>query len=538
LEGGVTDGTFISGNADFLASESDVPGQTWLERLENSFPQVYNSLQIEGQDNYPNLSSISIAETGFRRRGGQALPFIFNGDGVDNGVAHFHIANGISVPVLGFGAFARSQVISALDYRAQVGEDGVPFGDTILLSSEASDGDAELYMWVGNRVPGNTNGFVDFEDNLYVLKVTDGEGNVVADETGITEGTTFGAEWVLVDGNPLNDLNAVPEGNAINTLNAGALSDWVNGSDEGVLRSTNFTDFGGLTEDPNDTSSFYVTGPNGLYNLTFADSPTPYTEAGTFTLLATGDFDSVVVDDDGQVIVQDNAGGSFIYDIEADTLTPFVQANQEGIDPDGTPPWAIEGITEVDGNFDDTGLSAYLSTVSANSLGEETLGVGGQLLLTTPTAESRFDTELFRFQSTSTPGSYLFAGGSEAQNIRDNFSGSFTEEGSAFTAASQAGEDLSALYRFRSNQGNYLLVGEAERDAILNDPNFSGEYTLEGLAFYVYGADSGEGAGFNRLRNATLPGVYLYATGEELTNIQDNLAGTYVDEGAAFGAVI
>ncbi|ELS05664.1 hypothetical protein Xen7305DRAFT_00054150, partial [Xenococcus sp. PCC 7305] len=376
----------------FLASESDVPGQTWLERLENSFPQVYNSLQIEGQNNYPSLSSISIAETGFRRRGGQALPFIFNGDGVENGVAHFHIANGISVPVLGFGAFARSQVISTLDYLPTVGEDGVPFGDTILLSTEASDGDAELYMWVGNRVQGNTNGFVDFDDNLYVLKITDDAGNVVADETGITEGTTFGAEWVLVDGNPLNDLSEIPEGNAINTLNAGALSDWVNGSDDGVWRSTNFTDFGGLTEDPTNTSSFYVTGPTGLYNLTFADSPTPYTEAGTFTLLATGDFDSVLVDDNGQVIVQDNAGGSFIYDTTTDELTPFAETNQIGIDFYGTTPWEIEGITEVDNNFDDTGLSAYISTVSANSLNDDSnLGVGGQLLLTIPTASTGLD---------------------------------------------------------------------------------------------------------------------------------------------------
>ena len=538
LEGGVTDGTFISGNPEFLNSPSDVPGQTWLERLEDSFPPVYNSLQIPGQDNYPNLSSISIAETGFRRRGGQALPFIFNGDGVDNGVAHFHIANGISVPIVGFGAFARSQVISALDFRAQVGEDGVPFGDTILLSSEASEGDAELYMWVGNRVPGNTNGFVDFEDNLYVLQVTDGAGNVIADDTGITEGTSFGTKWVLVDGNPLNDLSAVPEGNAINTLDADALSDWVNGSDDGVLRSTNFTNFGGLAEDPTNTGSFYVTSPNGLYNLTFADG-SPTAGAGTFTLLQTGDFDSVAVDDDGQVIVQDNGGSSFIYDVTADTLTPFVEVNQAEIDPDGAPPWQIKGITAVDGNFNDTGLSAYLSTVSANSLTDDAaLGVGGQLLLNAPNAESRFDNDIFRFQSNITPGTYLFVGAGEAQNIRDNFADSFTEEGFAYTAASQPGDDLSALYRFISNQGTYLFVGEQERSEIISDPNLSGVFTEEGLAFYVYGAGSGEGTGFNRLRNVNLPGAYLYASGGELTNIQANFGDTYVDEGAAFEVVV
>ena len=386
LEGGVTEGTFISGNPEFLNSPSDVPGQTWLERLENSFPPVYNSLQIPGQDNYPNLSSISIAETGFRRRGGQALPFIFNGDGVANGVAHFHIANGISVPILGFGAFARSQVISALDFRPTVGEDGVPFGDTVFLSSEASEGDAELYMWIGNRVTGNTNGLVDFEDNLYVLQVTNGAGNVLPDEAGITEGTTFGTEWVLVDGNPLNDLSAVPEGNAINTLNAADLSAWVNGSDEEGWRSTNFTNFGGLAEDPTNPSSFYVTSPSGLYNLTFADdSPTG---TGTFTLLQTGDFDSVAVDGDGKVIVQNNAGISFFYDRATDSLTPFVEVDQAIIGSG-----QLEGITAVD-NFNNTDMSAYLSTVSANSLTyNPALGIGGQLLLTMPATMP--DTEIF-----------------------------------------------------------------------------------------------------------------------------------------------
>ena len=389
LEAGVVPGeTFISGNEEFLASESDVPGQTWLERLEDSFPTIYNSLQIPGLDNYPNLSSTSIAETGFRRRAGQALPFIFNGDGVGDGVAHFHIANGISVPILGFGAFARSQVISALDFRPTVNAEGVPFGQTILLSSEASPDDAELYMWVGDRAPGNTNGLVDFEDNLYVLKVTDGAGTVIADETMIAEGTTLAAEWVLVDGNPLNNVDEIPEGNAINTLNSEDLSDWVNGADNGVLRSTDFNQLGGIAEDPNDLSTFYFTSTSGLYSLTFApDSPTGI---GNITLLETGNFDSVAVDDDGKVIVQNSEGLSLFYDIEEGTLTLFVEDNQAGIDPSGLPPWLLKGITEVDDNYNNTGLSAYLTNVAANSLTDsvDSLGVGGQLLLNVPTAAS------------------------------------------------------------------------------------------------------------------------------------------------------
>lgn len=516
--------SFIVGNPAFLGLESDVPGQTWQERLEASFAPTFNAL---GNNNFTSFGSISVADTGFRRRGGQAIPFVFNGDGAPNGLAYFHIANGTTVPIEGFGAFAKEQIISPIDFRQTADENGTPIGQTVLLSPEASADDAELYMYVGDRVPGNAGGFADFEDVLYVLQVTDGDGNVVADGTAIAEDTELTAQWVLVDGNPLNALDAVPEGKAINTLNADSLAGWVNGDDDGVARSTNFANLGGIAEDPNASGSFYLTSSNGLYNLTFAeDSPTG---AGTLTLVQAGDFDSVTVDDDGNVVVQDNVGGSFFYDSEADTLTPFVAGNPEVIG-DGVA-FELEGISEADSNFNDTGVSAYLTTVN---VGES----DGQLLLTSTTAASLFDTDIFRFQSNITPGTYLFTGGEEAQTVRDNFADSFTEEGLAFTAASQPGEELIPLYRFISTQGTYLLVGEEERAAINADPNFSGTYTEEGLAFYVYGADSGEGDLFNRFRRLDIPGAYLYATGEESATIQTELAGLYTDEGGAFAAAI
>lgn len=402
LEAGVPDpdtgeGTFIVGNTTFLGLDSDVAGQTWLQRLQDTYPTTYNPL---GNENFASLGSLSIAETGFRRRGGQAIPFLFNGDNVDNGLAYFHIANGTTVPIEGFGAFAKEEIISAIDFRQTADETGTPFGQTVLLSPEASNNDGELYMYVGDRVPGNAGGFADFEDVLYVLRVTDASGNVVADETGITEDTNLTAEWVLVDGNPLSAVDVVPDGRAINTLNADSLSNWVNGNDGGTLRSTNFAGFGGIVEDPNNTGTFYLTSATGLYTFTLAgDSPTG---DGTFTLVETGDFDSVEIDGNGNVVVQDNAGNAFLYDVANDALTPFVQANQTAIDPNGTTPWETEGATEASSNFGGTGLSSYLTTVAANSIVnvsgggfaedgtsdeqfyQGNLGNGGQLLLSTP----------------------------------------------------------------------------------------------------------------------------------------------------------
>ena len=527
----------IVGNPTFLGLESDVPGQTWEQRLTESFDDPFR---------FDFLSSLTMAETGFRRRGGQALPYVFNGERNDDGIAYFHIGNGTTVPILGLGAFLKSQVYSPLDFRQEADANGAPIGTTVILSLEAFD-DGEIYLFEGNQFPGNAGGFADLEDTLYVLRVKDAEGNVLANEFEIdTTETTFSYEWVLVDGNPLDDPNTVPEGKAINTLNAEALSDWVNSSEEGLARSTNFNNLGALAEDPNDSGTFYFTTSDGegkVYRLIFAEaSPTG---EGTLELLLEGgsdnggSYDSIAVDDDGNLLLEDNDGSTFLYDIADDSLVTIAETNEAAIDPEGTTAWQAEGITEADDNYNGTGLSAYLSNVDARSLSipadsEGNLGIGGQLLLTVPTAPSRFDTDIVRFQSKITPGTYLFTGGIEAQNIRDNFADSFTEEGYAFTVATEPGDDLTALYRFRSNQGTYLLVGAEERDAINNDPNFSATYTEEGLAFYVYGVGAGEGADFHRLRNLNLPGAYLYATGDELADIQTNLSNNYADEGRAF----
>ena len=58
-----------------------------------------------------------------------------------------------------------------------------------------------------------------------------------------------------------------------------------------------------------------------------------------------------------------------------------------------------------------------------------------------------------------------------------------------------------AIYSFRSPQGTYLYVGEAERNNINNDPNLVNVFTEEGRAFSVYGAEAGEATAFSRFRN-------------------------------------
>ena len=511
---------------------------------------------------FDSLSSLTIAETGFRNSGILTLPYLFNGErnleDINDGIAYAHISNGTTIPILGLGAFRKSQVYSPLDFRQELttlasGYGTAAVSPTVLLSLEAFH-DGEIYLFKGDRFPENVNGLEDLEDTLYVMRLQDDQGNILSDEFLIDEvGTSVTYEWVLVDGNPLEDLHTVPDGKAINTLNGDALADWVNGDDQGILRSTNFNNLGALAEDPNNRGTFYFTtgaGAGSIYSLTFDDeSPT---STGTIELLyrAEGDetrgYDSITVDSNGNLVLEDNHGSAFLYNIADEQLITISESNEAVLAPEAITPWQAEGITEVDHNYQDSGLSAYLSNVDTRGDYITTdeggnLASDGQLLLTIPPgtrAPSPFDIDIYRFQNRVIPGTHLYVGEAERETVISDYSDTFVEEGFAFRASSEPKDELIDLYRFRSNQGTYLYVGKDERSNIHNDPNFSGEYTEEGRAFSVYGVGAGKATPFNRFRRLDMIGVYMYATGDEAINIQTNLSDLYVDEGIAFEAEI
>ena len=179
--------------------------------------------------------------------------------------------------------------------------------------------------------------------------------------------------------------------------------------------------------------------------------------------------------------------------------------------------------TDLTGDFVDDTFSVTVSESGSNG------GTGNDSLL---------DTSFFRFQNSNVPGTYLYASGAEAQNIRNNLPG-FIEEGVAFNAAIQPNDELIPFYRFQSNQlpGTYLFVGEEERNGINADPNFSSSFNEEGIAFYVHGAGSNEETAFSRFQNSNVLGTYLYAAGAEANGIRNNFPN-FIDEGIAFEARI
>ena len=150
------------------------------------------------------------------------------------------------------------------------------------------------------------------------------------------------------------------------------------------------------------------------------------------------------------------------------------------------------------------------------------------------------DSEFIRFQNSAVPGTYLFVGEEEAISIRRDFP-EFDEEGVAFKAAIDPNpdDDLIDLTRLQSVAvpGTYLFVGEGELQNIRNDPNLSNVFREEGYAFSVYAAGAGQGTPFIRFQNSALPGTYLYATEQEAISIRRDFT-IFEEEGIAFEAVI
>lgn len=86
------------------------------------------------------------------------------------------------------------------------------------------------------------------------------------------------------------------------------------------------------------------------------------------------------------------------------------------------------------------------------------------------------------------------------------------------------------LFRFRNttfDTGTYVFVGEAEKDAILADPNLSGAFALDGVnedgtvnpAFIASTQPADDLLPFFRLRSLETPGTFLFVSTEEYNAI-------------------
>lgn len=364
--------------------------------------------------NFGRFCSAYLATYGFE--GG---PIFFSADEQDgNSLGWAITTDGTAQSIDGLGRFAKENVLAASQYRA------TNSGKTVLLSTE-DNGDGELYMFVGNQTAEDPNGLKD--GDLYVLKVTGYDNETVA------EGTKVKATWTKVDRSAIYNTKGTEDRSDDELLNSGTpLSDWVNGSDNGVLRSTNFRRLEDITEDPNNPGTFYfvttgntdtVPGTNvednafGKAYRFSLNASDPTAEISNFELLLTGgpntgvSYDNVTVDRNGKLLLQEDTagrGGEIInsqqrndrvwsYDIATDTIKPLfeVDQNAQGTAFNGElGSWESSGIIEAASN-PQLGRSSYLFDVQAsgvlNGVDPNQLNVlngehsrGGQLILATP----------------------------------------------------------------------------------------------------------------------------------------------------------
>lgn len=170
------------------------------------------------------------------------------------------------------------------------------------------------------------------------------------------------------------------------------------------------------------------------------------------------------------------------------------------------------------------------SNAAAGSQGDYSLSVSYQGDI------NALDTQIYRFQNTSIPGTYIYVGEQERANIQQNLPG-FQEEGLAFKVATQQSDGLIPIYRFQNKNipGTYLYVGESERENINRD--YTNSFSEEGLAFYVFGANEGEGTTLYRFQNSAQPGTYLFVGEAERSNILENFP-SFIEEGIAFEVAV
>lgn len=162
---------------------------------------------------------------------------------------------------------------------------------------------------------------------------------------------------------------------------------------------------------------------------------------------------------------------------------------------------------------------------------------------TTPTPTSApanpvnsLSSPIYRFQNSSQPGTYLFVGADEGQNVLRNYR-NFRQEGFAFAVGVSDNDSLMPMYRFQNlgRPGTYLYVGAEERNNINNNPAYRNTFREEGVAFYVLDSSTPGGTPFYRFQNTSQPGTYLFVGEQERQSIINNPGLRHFrEEGIAF----
>lgn len=144
--------------------------------------------------------------------------------------------------------------------------------------------------------------------------------------------------------------------------------------------------------------------------------------------------------------------------------------------------------------------------------------------------KSRFDTQLYRFQNINVPGTYLFVGETERQDVLKKYP-NFQEEGPAFKVGKSPEINTISVNRFQSTviPGTYTFATETDFQQNYN----TNQFVNEGIAFYAYDPSSDFGTQIYRFENRDRLGTFLFVGPEERQNILSNYP-IFEDKGVVF----
>ena len=157
----------------------------------------------------------------------------------------------------------------------------------------------------------------------------------------------------------------------------------------------------------------------------------------------------------------------------------------------------------------------------------------------TPIINNESNSTLYRFRNTQTiESTYIYVAEQEKNAILadPNFSQTFELEGAAFRAKTTPGESLIPVFRYQSTRtpGTYIFAtsDDFQQDPLIEQSDFFQEGNGN-AAFYAYTASSGLGTDFYRFENTALPGTYLYQGPGERANTLANFPG-FEDQGTVW----
>ncbi len=307
------------------------------------------------------------------------------------------------------------------------------------------------------------------------------------------------------------------------------LNSLISGNDlilqEGIDYRIRVTSFGSLSPSENNAYTLEASLSQGAVSITSLNSDGATTVINSIPDINTITDISVSENAPDQVISLSEAFGGLdgddiafevISNTNSNLVNPVLNGSDLNLDfqdnQSGVSAITVRG-TDSDSTIDET----FNINVSSESIGSE-----------------GFDVQYYRFQNSDLPGTYIFVdAGERASILADPNLENFVEEGNAFKGRSTPGENLVEVNRYQSSQtpGTYLFstASDFQSDASITQSDFF----LEGLAFYAHGADSGNGNDYYRFENDDRPGTYLFAESVERSSILNNFS-TFEDQGTVW----